>query len=146
VQLGGNRRAFEFMLSQPDFKPTTPIREKYNTRAAALYREKVRARQEGDMSTSRSSYQRCRRLRRSDRVRERAAGGHVRGPHVDARADHHEQQQQQQGKRKLLTKQTLHQLDAYGEQACCRCVVAVPHWVRLLDITPNAAVHEHLKT
>jgi len=44
VQLGGNRRAFEFMSSQPDFKPTMPIREKYNTRAAALYREKVRAR------------------------------------------------------------------------------------------------------
>jgi hypothetical protein len=40
-QLGGNRRAHEFLVSQPDYKPTMSIRDKYNTRAAAQYREKV---------------------------------------------------------------------------------------------------------
>ena len=44
-QLGGNRRALEFMSSQPDFKSGMSIRDKYNTRAATLYREKVWQRQ-----------------------------------------------------------------------------------------------------
>ena len=43
LQLGGNRRAHEFLNAQPDYKPSMSIREKYNTRAAANYREKVRA-------------------------------------------------------------------------------------------------------
>ena len=41
LQVGGNRQAREFFKSQEDFDESQPIAEKYNTRAAALYRDKV---------------------------------------------------------------------------------------------------------
>jgi ADP-ribosylation factor GTPase-activating protein 1 len=41
MKAGGNRKAKDFFQSQPDFKPSMSIQEKYNTRAAALYRDKV---------------------------------------------------------------------------------------------------------
>ena len=41
MKVGGNRRALEFFMSQPDFYNGMSLQEKYNSRAAALYRDKV---------------------------------------------------------------------------------------------------------
>ena len=41
MKVGGNRKAQEFFDSQPDYKPGMSLQEKYNSRAAALYRDKV---------------------------------------------------------------------------------------------------------
>ena len=41
MKVGGNRKAQEFFNSQPDYKPGMSMQEKYNSRAAALYRDKV---------------------------------------------------------------------------------------------------------
>ena len=41
MKVGGNRRAKEFFLSQPDFHEGMSLQEKYNSKAAALYRDKV---------------------------------------------------------------------------------------------------------
>ena len=41
MKVGGNRRAKEFFLSQPDFREGMSLQEKYNSKAAALYRDKV---------------------------------------------------------------------------------------------------------
>lgn len=41
MKVGGNRKAKEFFESQPDYKPGMSLQEKYNSRAAALYRDKV---------------------------------------------------------------------------------------------------------
>ena len=41
MKIGGNRKAKEFLESQPDWDPSLPLSEKYNTKAAALYRDKV---------------------------------------------------------------------------------------------------------
>lgn len=40
-QVGGNSRAKEFFSSQPDISPGMSLRDKYNSKAAALYRDKV---------------------------------------------------------------------------------------------------------
>lgn len=40
-QVGGNRNANEFFKSQPDWNESLTIEQKYNTKAAALYRDKV---------------------------------------------------------------------------------------------------------
>lgn len=40
-QVGGNLKARDFFESQPDFKPGLTIQQKYNTKAAAMYRQKV---------------------------------------------------------------------------------------------------------
>ena len=40
-QAGGNSKAKAFFKSQPDFRADMSIQEKYNSRAAALYRDKV---------------------------------------------------------------------------------------------------------
>lgn len=40
-QVGGNRRAKEFLKSQSDYDHYAPLQQKYNTKAAALYRDKV---------------------------------------------------------------------------------------------------------
>lgn len=74
-QLGGNARAQEFFESQPDYKPGMAIREKYNTRAAALYREKVRF--------SSSSTANC---PAGGLTPTPIASSAVRGPHVDRTA------------------------------------------------------------
>jgi len=39
--VGGNRNALEFFQSQPDWNDSMTIEQKYNTKAAALYRDKV---------------------------------------------------------------------------------------------------------
>ena len=41
-QAGGNRKAREFLESQPDFKLNWTLQQKYNSKAAALLRDKVR--------------------------------------------------------------------------------------------------------
>lgn len=39
--MGGNKQAREFFESQPDWDDSMSIQQKYNTKAAALYRDKV---------------------------------------------------------------------------------------------------------
>jgi ADP-ribosylation factor GTPase-activating protein 1 len=41
MKVGGNRKAKLFFESQADYKPGMSIQQKYNTKAAALYRDKV---------------------------------------------------------------------------------------------------------
>lgn len=41
LQVGGNKNALEFFKSQPDWSDSMSIEQKYNTKAAALYRDKV---------------------------------------------------------------------------------------------------------
>lgn len=40
-QVGGNRKAKEFLTSQKDYDHQAPLQQKYNTKAVALYRDKV---------------------------------------------------------------------------------------------------------
>jgi hypothetical protein len=39
--LGGNQKAKEFFSSQPDYSPNMPVKEKYHSQFAELYRDKV---------------------------------------------------------------------------------------------------------
>ncbi|RZF32337.1 hypothetical protein LSTR_LSTR001801 [Laodelphax striatellus] len=41
MKVGGNRRAREFLESQPDWDDSMTIQQRYNTKAAALYRDKI---------------------------------------------------------------------------------------------------------
>ena len=41
MKLGGNYNARTFLESQPDWSMSTPIQQRYNSRAAALYRDKI---------------------------------------------------------------------------------------------------------
>lgn len=41
TQVGGNKNAREFFEAQPDYDDSMSIQQKYNTKAAALYRDKV---------------------------------------------------------------------------------------------------------
>ena len=41
MRVGGNSKARQFLQSQSDWKAATSFQEKYNTKAAALYRDKV---------------------------------------------------------------------------------------------------------
>uniref|UniRef100_A0A182K678 ADP-ribosylation factor GTPase-activating protein 1 n=1 Tax=Anopheles christyi TaxID=43041 RepID=A0A182K678_9DIPT len=41
MKVGGNRKAREFLDAQDDWDETMPIQRKYNTRAAALYRDRI---------------------------------------------------------------------------------------------------------
>ncbi|XP_055315154.1 ADP-ribosylation factor GTPase-activating protein 1 [Sitodiplosis mosellana] len=41
MKVGGNQKAREFFDSQPDYDDTMSIQQKYNTKAAALYRDKI---------------------------------------------------------------------------------------------------------
>jgi len=43
MKVGGNRKAREFFESQSDYNRSMSLLEKYNSRAAALYRDKVPA-------------------------------------------------------------------------------------------------------
>lgn len=47
MKAGGNRKAQDFFNSQPDYKPSMSLQEKYNSRAAALYRDKIATEAEG---------------------------------------------------------------------------------------------------
>ena len=41
MKQGGNRRSREFLETQDDWDENLPLQQKYNTRAAALLRDKV---------------------------------------------------------------------------------------------------------
>lgn len=41
MKVGGNRNARVFFEAQPDYDDSMTIQQKYNTKAAALYRDKV---------------------------------------------------------------------------------------------------------
>lgn len=41
MRVGGNRRAREFFQSQPDWNDKLPFSEKYRTKAAILYKDKI---------------------------------------------------------------------------------------------------------
>ncbi|XP_032813371.1 uncharacterized protein LOC116944069 isoform X2 [Petromyzon marinus] len=45
--VGGNSKFREFLETQPDFNPSWSLQDKYNSRAAALYRDKIAALAEG---------------------------------------------------------------------------------------------------
>ncbi|XP_064088000.1 ADP-ribosylation factor GTPase-activating protein 1-like isoform X4 [Macrobrachium nipponense] len=47
MKVGGNKRAKEFLKSQDDYDHHAPMQQKYNTRAAALYRDKITALAQG---------------------------------------------------------------------------------------------------
>ncbi|XP_065919752.1 ADP-ribosylation factor GTPase-activating protein 1-like isoform X2 [Dysidea avara] len=47
MKVGGNRAAWEFFSSQPDITEGMSIKQKYQTKAAALYRDKIGALAEG---------------------------------------------------------------------------------------------------
>ncbi|XP_063986213.1 ADP-ribosylation factor GTPase-activating protein 1 isoform X2 [Diachasmimorpha longicaudata] len=48
MKVGGNRNARIFLEEQPDWDDSMPISRKYNTKAAALYRDKIAALARGD--------------------------------------------------------------------------------------------------
>ena len=41
MKIGGNKKAKLFFESQPDYNPSWSLQQKYNSRAAALYKDKV---------------------------------------------------------------------------------------------------------
>lgn len=41
MRVGGNKRAKEFLKSQPDWNDNLPFSEKYHTKAAARYKDKI---------------------------------------------------------------------------------------------------------
>lgn len=47
MKVGGNRAAHQFLDTQDDWDETLPIQQRYNTRAAALYRDKITSLAEG---------------------------------------------------------------------------------------------------
>ena len=47
LQVGGNRKAKEFLSSQPDWNPKEPISQRYQSRAAALYKDKILTESQG---------------------------------------------------------------------------------------------------
>ena len=47
MKVGGNDKAKKFLESQPDFNSEGPISQKYNTRGAELWRDKVKTESEG---------------------------------------------------------------------------------------------------
>lgn len=48
MKAGGNRKAKEFFSTQDDWDDTMPLNDKYNTRAAALYRDKIATEARGE--------------------------------------------------------------------------------------------------
>lgn len=57
MKVGGNENARQFLESQPDWDRSMSIQQKYNTKAAALYRDKVMTMAEGkpwSLSTSKA--------------------------------------------------------------------------------------------
>lgn len=47
MRVGGNRHAKEFLASQPDWQASAPMSVKYNSKAAALYRDKILVESQG---------------------------------------------------------------------------------------------------
>uniref|UniRef100_T1JF31 ADP-ribosylation factor GTPase-activating protein 1 n=1 Tax=Strigamia maritima TaxID=126957 RepID=T1JF31_STRMM len=55
MKVGGNRKAREFFQSQQDWDESMTLQEKYNTKAAALYRDKIATLAEGKKWTEETS-------------------------------------------------------------------------------------------
>ncbi|CAF1008503.1 unnamed protein product [Adineta ricciae] len=56
MKVGGNRRAKEFLASQPDYNASTmSLQQRYNSRAAALYRDKISTQAQGKTWSENSS-------------------------------------------------------------------------------------------
>lgn len=47
MKIGGNKRARQWLETQDDWDETLPLQQKYNTRAAALYRDKIATEAQG---------------------------------------------------------------------------------------------------
>lgn len=47
MKVGGNLNAKKFLESQPDWSSSMPLAQRYNTKAAALYRDKISALADG---------------------------------------------------------------------------------------------------
>ncbi|KAJ2954085.1 hypothetical protein O0L34_g2301 [Tuta absoluta] len=74
MMVGGNAKAREFFDSQPDMKPGMTMQQKYNTKAAAMYRQKIQALAEGQ-AWSPSDYK-PETIERSEWTREYSSGDH----------------------------------------------------------------------
>lgn len=48
MKVGGNANAKSFLESQPDWNHSLPFQQKYNTKAAALYRDKINTQAKGE--------------------------------------------------------------------------------------------------
>lgn len=61
MKCGGNRNAKQFFESQPDYKSNMSLQQKYNSKAAALYRDKIATEASGkpwsESTSSASTYQ-----------------------------------------------------------------------------------------
>ncbi|KAL3318340.1 ADP-ribosylation factor GTPase-activating protein 1, partial [Cichlidogyrus casuarinus] len=55
MKVGGNKLAKKFLESQPDFRKNWTFTEKYNSKAAALYRDKISTEAQGDIWDEASS-------------------------------------------------------------------------------------------
>jgi len=55
MKIGGNRKAKEFFASQSDYNPTMSLQQRYNSRAAALYRDKIATEAQGKIWSINSS-------------------------------------------------------------------------------------------
>merc|ERR1719333_998955 len=55
MKVGGNRRAKEFLANQSDWSDSANINAKYNSKAAALYRDKVTTEAKGESWSEESS-------------------------------------------------------------------------------------------
>lgn len=55
MKVGGNRKARDFFDSQDDWDDTLPLIDKYNTRAAALYRDKIATEARGESWSAETS-------------------------------------------------------------------------------------------
>ncbi|KAI3379348.1 hypothetical protein SNEBB_003172 [Seison nebaliae] len=49
MRVGGNSKAKEFLESQPDYNSNMSMKDRYNTKAAALYRDKITIEANGEM-------------------------------------------------------------------------------------------------
>eukprot|EP01136_Pigoraptor_vietnamica_P015371 Opistho-1_new@58455 len=68
MKAGGNDAARAFLTSRPDYRDGMSIQEKYNTQAAALYRDKIAAASEGrswSLNTALASQQTAQQQRRT---------------------------------------------------------------------------------
>ncbi len=55
MKAGGNNKARQFIKSQPDYDPSWSLQEKYNSKAAALYRDKISTEAKGESWSAETS-------------------------------------------------------------------------------------------
>lgn len=59
MKVGGNKNARDFLEDQPDWNDRLPIQQKYNTKAAALYRDKISTLAQGKQWDQKSAEKKC---------------------------------------------------------------------------------------